>query len=86
MLDSVKLVTRSGVNHGSTTVVGALPRALTTGHASTAAKAAQHSANLKPDFSMQAVAERARKLAAKAIKEGKAGFVTDGKSVAIIER
>jgi hypothetical protein len=39
---------------------------------------------------MQAVAKRARKeaqrFATKAIKEGKAGFVTDGKSAAIIER
>jgi hypothetical protein len=58
------------------------------------AQAAQISADQNPDSSMQAVADRAAELArkeaadfaTKAIKEGKAGFVTDGKSAAIIER
>ena len=58
------------------------------------AQAAQLSANENLDSSMQAVADRASELArkeaqrfaTKAIKEGKAGFVTDGKSAAIIER
>ena len=54
------------------------------------AQAARKRAEQNPDSSMQAVAERARKeaqrFATKAMKEGKAGFVTDGKSAAIIER
>ncbi len=35
---------------------------------------------------MQAAAERARKLAQKAIREGKAGIVTDGETTVIVER
>jgi hypothetical protein len=58
------------------------------------AQAAQHSANENPDSSMQAVADRAaehgrkeaQRFATRMIKEGKAGFVTDGKNAAIIER
>ena len=57
------------------------------------AQAAEHSAKENPDSSMQEVAERARRLsekaqkfATKATKEGKAGLVTDGESVAIVER
>ncbi len=38
------------------------------------------------DSGMLAAAERARKLAAKAIAEGKAGTVTDGKTTVIVER
>ena len=50
------------------------------------AQAAEHSAKENPDSAMQAVAERARRLAAKAIREGKAGTVTDGKTTVIEER
>ena len=58
------------------------------------AQAAQKSADQNPDSSMQAVADRAaehgrkeaQRFGTKAIKEGKAGFVTDVKSAAIIER
>ncbi len=57
------------------------------------AQAAEYSAKRNPDSSMQAVADRARRLsekaqkfATKAMKEGKAGLVTDGESVAIVER
>ncbi len=50
------------------------------------AQAAEHSAKQNPDSGMQAMAERARKFAAKAIAEGKFGTVTDGESVAIIEK
>ena len=51
------------------------------------AQAADHSAKENPDSAMQAVAERARRLAAKAIREGKGGLVTDGKGTfAIVEK
>ena len=51
------------------------------------AQAAEHSARENEDSAMQAVAERARRLAAKAIREGKAGIVTDGKGTfAIVEK
>ena len=50
------------------------------------AQAADHSAKENPDSAMQSVAERARRLAAKAIREGKAGTVTDGKTTVIVER
>ncbi len=38
------------------------------------------------DERMKAAGERALRLAAKAIREGKAGTVTDGESVAIVEQ
>ena len=38
------------------------------------------------DLRMTAAGERALKFARKAMREGKAGWVTDGESVAIIER
>ncbi len=50
------------------------------------AQAAEHSARENPDSAMQAVAERARKLAAKAIREGKFGTVTDGETTVIVEK
>ena len=51
------------------------------------AQAAEHSAKENPDSSMLAVGERARRLAAKAIREGKGGLVTDGKGTfAIVEK
>ena len=50
------------------------------------AQAADHSAKANPDSAMQAVAERARRLAAKAIREGKAGSVTDGEITVIVEK
>ncbi len=50
------------------------------------AQAAEYSAKRNPDSSMQAVAERARKLAQKAIGEGKAGIVTDGEITVIVEK
>ena len=50
------------------------------------AQAAEHSAKENPDSAMQAVAERARRLAAKAISEGKAGTVTDGQTTVIVEK
>ncbi len=50
------------------------------------AQAAEHSAKLNPDSSMQAMSERARKLAQKAMREGKAGIVTDGETTVIVER
>ena len=51
------------------------------------AQAAEHSARENEDSAMQAMAERARRLAQKAIAEGKAGTVTDGKGTfAIVER
>ncbi len=50
------------------------------------AQAAEHSARENPDSAMQAVAERARRLAAKAIAEGKARTVTDGETTVIVER
>ncbi len=50
------------------------------------AQAAEHSAKQTPDSSMQAVAERARRLAQKAIAEGKAGIVIDGDLAVIVEK
>ena len=51
------------------------------------AQAAEHSARQNEDSAMQAMAERARRLAQKAIAEGKAGLVADGKGTfAIVER
>ena len=50
------------------------------------AQAAEHSAKENPDSSMLAVAERAHRLAAKAIREGKAGSVTDGEITVIVEK
>ncbi len=50
------------------------------------AQAAEHSARENPDSAMQAVAERARKLAAKAIAQGKAGTVTEGNLSVIVEK
>jgi len=50
------------------------------------AQAAEHSARENPDSSTQAVAERARKLAAKAIAQGKAGTVIEGDLAVIVEK
>ncbi len=50
------------------------------------AQAAEHSARENPDSAMQAVAERARKLAAKAIAQGKAGTVIEGDLAVIVEK
>ncbi len=50
------------------------------------AQAAEHSARENPDSAMQAVAERARKLAAKAIAQGKAGTVIEGETAVIVEK
>ena len=50
------------------------------------AQAADHSARENPDSAMQAVAERARKLAAKAIAQGKAGTVIEGDLAVIVEK
>ncbi len=50
------------------------------------AQAAEHSARENPDSAMQAVAERARKLAAKAIAQGKAGTVIEGDIAVIVEK
>ena len=50
------------------------------------AQAAEHSARENEDSAMQAMAERARRLAQKAIAEGKAGIVTDGKTTVIVEK
>ncbi len=51
------------------------------------AQAAEHSARENDNSAMQTMAERARRLAQKAIAEGKAGTVTDGKGTfAIVER
>ena len=50
------------------------------------ARAAEHSAQRNPDSTMQAVAERARKIAAKAMREDKAGPVTDGETTVIVEK
>ncbi len=50
------------------------------------AQAAEHSARQNEDSAMQAMAERARRLAQKAIAEGKAGIVTDGEITVIVEK
>jgi len=50
------------------------------------AQAAEHSARENEDSAMQAMAERARRLAQKAIAEGKAGIVTDGETFVIVEK
>jgi len=50
------------------------------------AQAAEHSAMENSDSAMQAMAERARRLAQKAIAEGKAGIVTDGETFVIVEK
>ena len=50
------------------------------------AQAAEHSARENPDSSMQAAAERARRLAAKAIAQGKAGTVIEGDLDVIVEK
>jgi len=50
------------------------------------AQAAEHRARENEDSAMQAVAERARKLAAKAIAQGKAGTVIEGDLAVIVEK
>ena len=50
------------------------------------AQAAEHSARVNNDSGMKAAAERARKLAAKAIAQGKAGTVTEGNQTVIVEK
>ena len=50
------------------------------------AQAAGHSAGENNDAAMQAVAERARRLAQKAIAEGKAGTVIEGDIAVIVEK
>ncbi len=51
------------------------------------AQAAEQSARENDDDAgMLAAAERARRLAQKAIAEGKAGIVTDGKTTVIVEK
>ncbi len=50
------------------------------------AQAAEHSARENDDSAMQAMAERARRLAAKAIAQGKAGTVTEGNLSVIVEK
>ena len=49
------------------------------------AQAADHSTRVNDDSAMQATAERAGRLAQKAIAEGKAGLVTDGETYVIVE-
>ncbi len=50
------------------------------------AQAAEHSARENDDSGMQAAAERARRLAAKAIAQGKAGKVIEGDQAVIVEK
>ncbi len=50
------------------------------------AQAAEHSARENDDSVMQAMSERARRLAQKAIAEGKAGIVIDGDTAVIVEK
>ena len=50
------------------------------------AQAAEHSARENDDSAMQAVAERARRLAVKAIAQGKAGIVIEGATAVIVEK
>ena len=50
------------------------------------AQAAEHSARENDDSAMQAVAEKARRLAQKEIREGKAGKIVDGQTAVIVEK